>query len=125
MSEKVSHTPTYRLTCPYCNGALYPNAFTPESAPWLCSICKHSWWAAELSEKARKQFRPNLCDFGYGQLLEDLQNEVLAERDEARIRGTSVRLDQLQLLPAIGLKQLPQVGKFGDYVKLEIKRKGV
>lgn len=125
MNEELSN-PTYRLTCPYCNGALYPVSFTPESAPWLCVICAHSWWAAELSETARKIFRPALCDFGIGEPLATLQEAVLAERDEARARGTSVRSDQLQLLPLYVLKQMPKrtTKVFGKLLKLEITRKG-
>lgn len=123
--EALSITPNYRLTCPYCNGALYPAVFTPESAPWVCVICHYAWWAAELSEEARKRFRPALCDFGIGPGLHELQEKVLAERDEARTHGTSVRSDQVQLLPLQQLKQIPpQPNAFGDLVKIEITRKG-
>jgi hypothetical protein len=126
MSEDLLQ-PTYRLTCPYCNGHLYPAFFTPESAPWLCSICHNAWWAAELSEGARKMFRPALCDFGINfTMLDSLQNVVLRERDEARARGTSVRSDQLQLLPLDILQHLPgpTTEIFGELLKLEITRKG-
>lgn len=126
MSVELSHTPTYRLTCLYCNGALYPVFFTPESAPWLCPICSHSWWAAELSEPARARFRPATCDFGIGPGLLELQELVHQEREVARARGTSVRADQLQLLPLYILRNLPlpTTEKFGDLLKLEIIRKG-
>lgn len=117
--------PGYRTTCPWCNGQLYPIAYTPEAAPWLCVICSHSWWAAELSEEARKQFRPAFCDFGFGLAVEPLQLKVMAERDEARARKTSVRSDQIQLLPLVVLQHLPQADdEFGSMVKLEITRKG-
>lgn len=121
----ISVTPDYRTTCPYCNAVLYPAVFTPDSAPWICVICHHAWWATELSEEARKQFRPALCDFGYGMKLVELQEKVLAEREAARARGTSVRSDQVQLLPLHLLQRLPQdEGEFGDFVKIEITRKG-
>lgn len=116
--------PNYRLTCLWCNGALYPVAYDPDSAPWLCVICAHSWWAAELTEEARKRFRPAYCDFGVGLPLLELQAQVELERDEARMRKTSVRFDQVQLLPLSILKHLPQEGEFGDLVRLEITRKG-
>lgn len=124
MNEDIN--PAYRVTCPYCNGVLYPAAFTPESAPWFCSICHYSWWAAELTEDARKQFRPALCDFGVGPKLLELQEKVLAEREEARARGTSVRHDQVQLMPLYILKQLPgpTTESFSQIVKIEIARKG-
>lgn len=124
MSEP-SLDPMYRLICPYCNGHLYPNAFTPESAPWVCVICNHSWWAAELSAASRARFRPALCDFGVGPGLLELQDAVLQERDEARTRGTSVRFDQVQSLPLYVLHRLPQRDDdFGALVKREITRKG-
>lgn len=126
MSEDLDLTPTYRVTCPYCNGALYPAFFTPESAPWLCVICHNAWWAAELSEKARTIFRPALCDFGIGEDLAFLQQLVIAERGVARARGTSVRSDQLQSLPLYILQRLPgpTTEGFGVLLKLEIVRKG-
>jgi hypothetical protein len=126
MSEELNHQANYRLTCPYCNGALYPVFFTPESAPWLCVICNHSWWATELSEKARARFRPELCDFGFGEELAAQQDLVLKERDAARARGTSVRSDQLQLLPLYILERLPRptTEGFGELLQLEITRKG-
>jgi hypothetical protein len=124
MTEDLSMNPTYRLTCLYCNGALYPVAYTPESAPWTCTICHQAWWVAELSEEARRRFRPAYCDFGHGPELEALQKLVLEERDEARIRKTSVRSDQIQLLPVFVLKRLPQDNELGDLIKLEITSKG-
>lgn len=124
MSEQLL-TPAYRLTCPYCNGALYPAVFTPESAPWVCVICHNAWWAAELTEEARKRFRPALCDFGIGPGLLELQQQVLEERDQARAHGTSVRSDQIQLLPLPVLQRLQlQEDAFGDAVRNEISRKG-
>lgn len=117
-------TPTYRTTCPWCNGQLYPIAFTPDSAPWVCIICSHSWWATELSEDARKQFRPSFCDFGFGPVFEALHEKVLAEREEARARKTSARSDQIQSLPLPVLRHLPQGDdEFGALVKREITRK--
>lgn len=126
MSVDLNETPTYRLTCPYCNGHLYPAFFTPDSAPWLCSICHQAWWATELSEEARARFRPALCDFGIGPGLLELQALVLEERELARARGTSVRADQLQLLPLNILQNLPLPATegFGELLKLEITRKG-
>ncbi len=127
MSEELLHTPNYRLTCLYCNGALYPVFFMPESAPWLCTICHHSWWATELSEQARKMFRPALCDFGINyDLVDTLHKAVFMERDNARARGTSVRTDQLQLLPLHILQRLPRptMESFGEMIQLEITRKG-
>lgn len=122
---EVALNPTYRVTCPYCNGQLYPIAFTPESAPWACSICHYAWWASELTEEARKIFRPFYADFGFGPKTVELQEKVQAEREEARVRGTSVRMDQLQLLPANILRRLPESETdFGDFLKLEITRKG-
>ena len=127
MSEELGQTPTYRVTCPYCNGHLYPAFFTPESAPWLCSICHNAWWASELTEQARKLFRPALCDFGidYG-LRDTLEKTVITERDDARARGTSVRSDQLQLLPLSILQRIPRptTEGFGGLLQLEITRKG-
>lgn len=118
-------TPDYRTTCPWCNGALYPIAYTPDSAPWLCIICGHSWWASELTEKARKQFRPAFCDYGFGPALEPLEAAVVAEREEARARKTSVRSDQVQSLPLPILRLLPKSGdEFGAMVEAEIARKG-
>lgn len=117
-------TPSYRVTCLWCNGQLYPIAYSPESAPWVCVICGHAWWVSELSEAARKQFRPFFCDFGFGTQLEPLEQLVTAEREEARARGTSVRSDQIQSLPLAILQRLPIEGEFGDLVKLEITRKG-
>lgn len=123
--EVLAVNPNYRLTCLYCNGVLYPAVFTPESAPWICVICHNAWWVAELSEEARARFRPAYCDFGIGEGLLELQEKVLQERKEARLRGTSVRSDQIQLLPLHLLQHLPREGAFGDLVALEITRKSV
>lgn len=125
MSEELLLTPDYRTQCLWCGGQLYPIAFTPESAPWVCVICHQAWWAVELSEAARSRFRPALCDFGFGPGLDVLQQLVIQERDDARLRETSVRSDQVQSLPLYVLERLPRdATPFGEMIGQEIKRKG-
>jgi hypothetical protein len=67
-----------------------------------------------------------MCDFGIGPELLEQQNFVLREREAAQARGTSIRSDQLQLLPLYILQRLPlpTTEKFGELLKLEISRKG-
>lgn len=120
--------PTYRVTCPLDKLTLLPVVLRPDSAPWYCVGCRYSYWAAELSEAARKQYRPAVRDFGYGEPLEQLQRDVEAEIAEAVIRGTSCREDQIELLPLVGLQRLaddPRVHEsFRAKVTPELIRKG-
>ena len=120
--------PTYRVTCPLDKLTLLPVVLGPDSAPWFCVGCRTSYWAAELSETARKQYRPAVRDFGYGAPLEQLQRDVEAEIAEAVIRGTSCREDQIGLLPMAGLQRLvddPRIhGSFRPLVTAELTRKG-
>lgn len=107
---------------------LLPVVLDPRSAPWFCLRCRHSWWAAELSETARKQFRPSVRDFGFGEPLAQLQRDVTAEVDEAIARGTSCREDMLELVPLVGVARMandPRIAEeFRPKVKAELARKG-
>ena len=117
-------TVSYSTRCPLCNGALYPVVLGPDSAPWMCVICRHSWWVAELTADARKLFRAVYGDFGFGPDTDALRQAVEAERVEAVERGTSCREDQIALLPVAGLKWLVSRKVLPKQVKAEMKRKG-
>lgn len=119
--------PTYPLTCPNCAGALYPVVLDPTVAPWVCVICNHAWWVAEILA-APAQWRPATQDFGTGTLLATLQQAVLTERQAAEQRGSSCRVDQLQMIPLPGLLYLSQLKldpAFMSQVETEIQRKQV
>jgi hypothetical protein len=98
--------PSYRNQCPNCNFVLYPVVLDPKSAPWLCIRDRYSWWAAELSEKARKQFRKATFDFGWGEQLDWLNAEIQDEMKLAEVRGTSCREDMIELVPLAGLQRM-------------------
>ena len=118
-------TPTYRVTCPWCNGALYPVVLDPASAPWVCVICRHGWWVAELVESARVHFRPAFCDFGFRDPARQITADVIDERMVAHERNTSCRSDQLALVPLSGLQIITTTdAAFEALVQAEIIRKG-
>lgn len=98
--------PSYRTTCPKCDGALYPVVLDPESAPWLCVICRRSWWVAELLENVRPLFRRLEGDFGFNDGARTIARNVEKEREDARLRGSSCRPDMVALVPLEGLKRL-------------------
>jgi hypothetical protein len=120
--------PTYRTKCPIDGFELLPVALDSTVPPWFCMRCRHSWWVTQLSEDARKQFRPAVEDFGYGPELEALEALVATEKQEAETRGTSCREDQIELLQAPTLRWMaldPKIHEdFKASVKPELARKG-
>lgn len=117
----------YRTTCLVDGQVLLPIVLDPHSAPWWCLRCRHQYWVAELTEDARKLFRPSVEDFGYGAPLQLLQDLVAREHDEAIARGTSCREDQLAYIPYVGLQRMkhdPRIHPdFRAKVDLEAARK--
>lgn len=93
----------------------------------MCVICRHAWWAAELTEGARLLFRADSVDFGFGAPQQELAAAVEAERAAAHGRGTSCRPDQLALVPVIGVQRLAASSLADDFAALvadELTRKG-
>lgn len=98
--------PVYPTTCPRCSSQLQPVALDGQSAPWLCGQCRLGFFATELSADARRLYRPRHSDFGFGAPAIALRAAVDQEQAAARTRGTSLREDQLSLVPAASLKAL-------------------
>lgn len=93
MTPPVLPRPAVTLDCPQCGGPLAPVILDPETAPWLCNHCALGFWSAELSNAARKDWRPKERDFGFN--ARELRAACLRERTEARQRGTSLREDMV------------------------------
>lgn len=99
--------PTYQVSCPRCGGPLDPIALPdPQACPWRCPLCCLGWFAAELSPHARSLYRPVHNDFGFGGGRLSLVALVDQELAAAHVRGTSLREDQLSLVPIGALKVL-------------------
>lgn len=98
--------PLYALMCPRCGGPLQPVALDAQSAPWLCGLCRLGFFASELSSTARAAYRPLHRDFGLGPMRRVLSGLVAQERAGAESRGTSLREDQLHLVPVRTLTML-------------------
>lgn len=94
-------TVAYHRHCPICGAALVPNATNPYTAPWRCDVCLISWWVSELTQEARAAFRVRQEDWGTlnSASHKAVRAAVHEELARALIRGTSVRQDQLGLIP--------------------------
>lgn len=89
----------YLTTCPSCGGQLVPHVGHAQSAPWLCQVCRHGFFACELSADARVFWRPTHRDFGFNaELGKVLHRGRQTEVGLASERGTCVRVDQVSLL---------------------------
>ena len=97
--------PQYLLDCVGCGQQLAPHAGDWQSTPWLCGPlgCNRGFWTAELTPAARKAWQPHSRDHGHSPEGQAIRDAMHAERDEARLRGTSAREDQLGLLSAAEL----------------------
>jgi hypothetical protein len=80
--------------CLICGQLLQPVALGPEHAPWLCNHCHRGFFHEELARRGywRRYYR----DFGH---RGPVQAAVQVELVEAQVRGTSLRPDQLGLVP--------------------------
>jgi len=100
--------PTYPTKCLACGHALDPVALDPDTAPWLCPVVHpglRGYWACELSSQA-PAYRSQHADFGFGAPAIALRALVDQEHAAAVTRGTSLREDQLGLVPAAVLTRL-------------------
>ena len=123
----MSNRADYNTRCPNCAGQLYPVVLDPDSAPWLCVICRRAWWVSELSPEARLLWRHSHQDHGYGLPAKTLTQAREDERHEARQRGTSALPEHLALLPRVALEHLSTArlrAGLKRQVKAEMKRKG-
>lgn len=100
----------YLQSCPGCGGPLTPVALGPETAPWLCGVCAHGWFACELAPPARASFRAEQRDWGHagGRELKVLRDVELAD---AHARGTSALPEHLSLLSGAQLAVLAKRGR--------------
>jgi len=121
--------PTYLTTCPNDGAPLQPVALDPDTAPWLCNVCRRGWWVSELQTSARSAWRVQFQDFGFGDTMLSIREQVRQERVEAVTRGTSLRPEQLLVLPPEQLKGLRLVpGLSSDFmavVKVVMQNRGV
>jgi hypothetical protein len=88
------------MTCPHCGGDLVPSTFNmhPDVAPWTCWKCRYSWWTTELSNEVRKHWRPEFKDHGEPHTTIWIEMLRKKERKDARLRGASLRHDQIKLV---------------------------
>ena len=97
---------TYPLTCPKCGATLQPVALDAFTAPWLCPIDSLGFWAAELTVEARALFNIETNSRDSSPESETVGEACYVERDDAQLRGTSLRLDQITFTSIIELKYL-------------------
>jgi len=96
-------TETYSASCPRCSAGLTAVVQGPDSAPWLCRPCRRGWWAVELTAGSRAIYRKERDDFRPA-----LATRIAVEQEGAlaRARGTSMREDQVALVPAATLRAI-------------------
>lgn len=114
----------YSSACPSCGHQLQPVVLGPDSAPWLCPVCRLGFWVAELHQP-KAWDAAHRC-FGHAGLVAR-REAVHAERSEAHKRGCSVRSDQLGLLSVSQLGHVAKVsGHKGFVAEVEavLKQKG-
>lgn len=121
--------PAYVTSCPECGAELTPHAGLPDSAPWLCSNClpNRGWFVVELKPEARKMWDRRAKDHGQTPAARVLYADRLAERDAARVRGTSALPEHLSLLSADSLSQLQRLilhPDFANEVAKALKARG-
>ena len=98
----------YHRLCPLCGGQLTAIAGAPTTPPWGCFVCRQAWHVGELTQEARACFRREQRDWGYPGTKghERVRKAVQIEREEAHVRGTSLRTDQIGLVPKATLLAL-------------------
>ena len=92
-------------TCPNCGSSLSPIALDPNTAPWLCSHCKLGWWSTEITPQARAAWHGPSRSFHWRN-APAIRAAVDQERAEAQSRGTSLRIDQINLFDSTTLATL-------------------
>ncbi len=99
--------PLYLTTCLRCGGPLQPVALPhPDTAPWLCPLCRLGFWACELTMAGRRLYRGRFHAFGHGAPASSLRAAVHEERKAAHVRGWSLREDELYLVPLSSLQAI-------------------
>jgi hypothetical protein len=82
----------------------------PQCTPWVCRMCARGFWTSELTNAARKMYRPQYHDWGFGPEAVQLRQQVTMEVVDAMMRGTSLRPDLLPRVPRHTIEALvPQV----------------
>ena len=53
------------MTCPNCGKLLEELDVedNPDTPPYLCSLCSHGWWPAELTAEAKAAWDPTVNSF--------------------------------------------------------------
>lgn len=90
------------MTCPSCGSRLVAVLARPDSAPWLCEVCRRGFFVAELSREAVAAWRLPEHDHGFGEVARMVRRDVKGEVAAAYVRGVCVRGDMLAGLP-VGL----------------------
>ena len=57
----------HETTCPHCGQELTEVTLGGDHPPFVCTTCHIAFWAAELSNLARDNWRPSHRDFGHGE----------------------------------------------------------
>ena len=95
----------YLATCPECGATLQAVVLDPDTPPWVCTICHLGWWVSELQTPVRSEWDSRTRSFHF-RSLPALREAITQERATAAVLGTSVRVDQLNLLPLTALQAL-------------------
>lgn len=100
-------------TCPNCGQEMEVVVLGPQCAPWVCRMCARGFWVSELTDAARKMYRPQSHDWGFGEEAVQLRQQVTMEVVDAMMRGTSLRPDLLPLVPRSAIVALIRQGGVG------------
>ena len=103
--SQASTTTSYSPTCPECGATLQAVVLDPDTPPWVCTISHLGWWVSELQTPVRSEWNSRTRSFHF-RSLPALREAITQERATAAVLGTSVRVDQLNLLPLTALQAL-------------------
>ena len=103
------------MTCTHCSEALVPSEgnLDPNTPPWTCVNCNHSWWMSELHDSYIALWRPEYHDWGYETV--DLTIQIEKEHHDALVRGASILYEQLLFVRKETLQALLTLELDEDY----------
>jgi hypothetical protein len=110
--------PNYVIDCPGCGAQLDAHAGHYDSTPWVCHNCHRGFWVAELKPAALAIYDGREHAWKHGLEAARLREDVDAEREEARARGTSALPEHLGFLAKDHLEMLLRMPLNKEFKKL-------
>ncbi len=84
--------------CLHCGAPLQWTALAPDVTPWVCLICHHGYWHSEVTAESRQAYNPAI-KYWEPDYQPVLHQAIDQERTHAVMRGSSLRPDQIGLVP--------------------------